>query len=102
MYQVNQLAEVCLISDTLVQQVVAKANNHKTKEQKLLMQQDLSRQDQYCGYFWPKESGWYHITAKDREFQSWIYVEEQASWPAIQQQEKIRATLAKQASYIPE
>ncbi|WP_444996825.1 hypothetical protein [Aliikangiella sp. IMCC44359] len=101
-YRVNQLAELCLLSDEPIMQVSAKNKSRHVAEQILLMQQDLANQKQYCGYFWPRQPGWYHIAAKDEKYQSWIYVESLTSWSAIQQQEKIRATLAKQASYIPE
>lgn len=68
----------------------------------ILMQADALIKNRYCGYFWPLQMGWHIISNPNRleNTPKAFFVSSKLAWPAYQQQQKINATRAKQASFV--
>lgn len=69
--------------------------------QRLLMQTDKLVRSRYCGYFWPKQAGWYTVSNPNQieDDAKHFFVSGKLNWLAYQQKLKINATKAKQASF---
>ncbi len=96
----QQLAKLCLDSKLPSASLSVRFMQENSKQHRLLLQQDKLSQLKQCGYFWPEKPGWYQAKADVSGVPDmWFYVESISDWQAHVQRQKIKATLAKQASY---
>lgn len=101
---VKRQTQVCINTVQPIKQLKAYRINNEASMHTLLMQPVNIEGNRFCGYFWPEYSGWYQLFIDNsdelnRSPFDWIFVEPEDAWQAIQQKERIIATLDKQQAY---
>jgi len=103
----NHLTKLCIHSSETIKQL--KLTHKDSSQQHILLLNQLNSSDLpklsdsptslnvvYCGFFWPKQVGWYRVESNNKA-NDWVYIESKNQWSAMQQHLKIKATLEKQS-----
>lgn len=105
----DRLTRLCVSANESAKKVFLKHSSDLKFKQTVLLQPTIKNKDRACGYFWPRKTGWYHATIESERMneemniiEPWLYFESQDDWVAIQQLNKIRATLNKQQAFNPD
>jgi len=102
----GRLTRLCVNTNMRLDKIIVAHLTDIQLQQQVLLQPVTVAKNEFCGYFWPQKAGWYSALPEnksesvEKEWQAaWLHIASPDAWLAVQQAEKIKATLNKQQAY---